>query len=380
MTCREIQNLLPGYRENHLSGEERSLIESHLTICSLCRRSLTDLKETERLLNHLEEVEPPAFFEQRIMSRIREEAAGNKSLLRKIFFPLYIKIPLQAMATVLIAVLAVYLYQKNEPEMRPMIPFSNPRIEQPQKSLQEAESPQPAKPTDKTTKAKPKKSDRLSKGPLPSTPGEGGTFPDKDQSHFAAAPPVTSGSGVADSLHKIRPQEEEKSAAGKPGAPVGALKEKEEFAQKPAMGGQPRFETQEPTRPGDMPEKGVKKKSEAADKGTVERRALLKSAPAPSSIARADKEYFRSIDLNLQVKDMGLAVSRLENLLNKTGARIIERTAGQDRAFFKVEMTYSNFTSLPNQLEEIGRVDFNKEALSPASDRVTVLIRISKLP
>jgi hypothetical protein len=379
MTCREIQDLLPGYWENHLSEEEKGLIANHLTICSLCRQSLIDLKETENLLNHLEEVEPPPFFEQRIMSRIREDAGKKKSLFRRIFFPTHIKIPLQVMATVLIAVLAVYLYQKNEPEIRPMIPFSTPPIEQPQKGLHEAESPQPAKPPYKIIKPEPGKSDQLSKAPLPSSPGGGGAFPPKDQSQFAPPPPVTSRGGVGDSAESARPKEDEKSASLKLGASIGALKEKEDYAQKPAMS-QPRFEAQEPSRTGDVPGKEGKKKSEVADKGMVEKKTLLKSSPAPAGTARADKEYSRTIDLNLQVKDMDQAFSHLENLLNKAGARVIERTASRDRGFLKVEMTYSNFTSIPNQLEEIGRVDFNKESPFSASDRVTLLIHISRFP
>ncbi len=66
----------------------------------------------------LEEVEPPPFFEQRIMSRVREEAGQKQGILRKLFYPLHIKIPIQALATLLVAVLAFYVYQKGEPEMK----------------------------------------------------------------------------------------------------------------------------------------------------------------------------------------------------------------------------------------------------------------------
>jgi hypothetical protein len=379
MTCREIQNLLPGYRENHLSEEERGLIESHLTLCSLCRQSLVDLKETEDLLNHLEEVEPPAFFEQRIMSRIREEAGGKKSLLRKIFFPIYIKIPLQAMATILITVLAVYIYQKNEPEMRPILSFPTQQSEQPQKNIHEAESPQPSKPPDSKIGVEPKKTGQLPKAPLPSSSASGEVFQNKDQSQFAAAPPAISRGGAGDSVELIRPKEDERLSVEKVGPPLGILREKEDFAQKQAMG-QPRFEVQEPTHPSDAQEKEGKKKSEVTDKGTIEKRALFKSPPAPASSVGAAKEYPRAIDLNLQVKDTELAVSRLENLLNKMGARVVERTSGRDSVLIKTEMPYSNFSPFLNQLEEIGRVNFNKENLSHPVERVTIQIHISKSP
>ena len=62
-------------------------------------------------MHGLEEVEPPPFFEQRIMSRVREEAGRKQGILRRLFYPLHIKVPIQALATILVAVLAFYVYQ-----------------------------------------------------------------------------------------------------------------------------------------------------------------------------------------------------------------------------------------------------------------------------
>ena len=69
----------------------------------------------------LGEVEPPPFLEQRIMSRIREEAGQKKGLLRRLFYPLHIKVPIQALASILIAVIGFYVYQTGEPEMKQIV-------------------------------------------------------------------------------------------------------------------------------------------------------------------------------------------------------------------------------------------------------------------
>jgi hypothetical protein len=263
--------------------------------------------------------------------------------------------------------------------MKPMISFPTHRSEQPQKNFHEAESPQPAKPSDSTIGVEPNKPGRSSKAPLPSGSAGSGTFSDKDQSQFAAAPPVTSKGGIGGSVEVIRPKEDEKSATGKAEGPPGLLKEKADFTQKSPMG-KPRTEEQEIPRPSDALEKEGRKKSEVAEKGVFERKPLLKSVPAPAAGLSTNKEYPKVMDLNLQVKEMGQAFNRLENLLNKVGAQVIERSAGGERAFIKTEMASSNFSSFLNQLEEIGRVDFKKETLFLPAERVTILIHIAKSP
>ena len=99
MMCSEIENRLPAYLEDLLSPEERKSIAGHLASCPHCSRAFADLKKAEELVHGLGELEPPPFFEERIMSRVREEAGQKQGILRKFFFPLHIKIPIQTLAT-----------------------------------------------------------------------------------------------------------------------------------------------------------------------------------------------------------------------------------------------------------------------------------------
>jgi hypothetical protein len=379
MNCQEIQNLLPGYWENLLSSEERSVIDSHLPLCPLCRRSLVDLKDTENLLKKLKEVEPPPFFEQRILSRVREEAGQKKGILQKLFFPIHIKIPIQAMATVLIAVLAVYIYQKNEPGMRPMASFSLPRSEQPQKGFQEAESPQSAKTPDSTNKVEPPKPRQSSTAPTPSIPNVGGAFTKKDQSQFAATPPAASRGGIGDSPELIRPKEDQNLAAEKAGTPIGTLRDKVDSVSKPVLS-KSRVDEQETTQPIDASEREGKKKSEVADKGGAEKGALLRSAPTPASSVSAKTEQRIVIDLNLQVKDTNQAVRQIEERLNLMGVRIIEKMDNGGRVLIRAEMVAPKFDLLKHHLESIGRVVLDKNTLDVQEGRVIVLIHIVTFP
>lgn len=116
MNCEEVQKYLSDFLDKNLDVEYGAAIRDHLAICSLCREETAGLAACQRLVSGLPEVEPPVGFTTRVMADVRE-AANPPSLWERLFLPLGIKIPLQATAVVLIAVLAAYIYQK-EPLQR----------------------------------------------------------------------------------------------------------------------------------------------------------------------------------------------------------------------------------------------------------------------
>ena len=116
MNCEEVQKYLSDFLDKSLDNERARAIEDHLAACSRCSEEMTSLAECQRLVSGLPAVELPLGFTNRVMARVRE-AANPPSLWERLFLPLRIKIPLQATAVVLIAVLAAYIYQK-EPLQR----------------------------------------------------------------------------------------------------------------------------------------------------------------------------------------------------------------------------------------------------------------------
>jgi hypothetical protein len=119
--CKDIENNLPLYLDNSLSGADKKDVEEHLKTCPQCTKALAQLSKTEALVNSLADVNPPPWFKQKIMARVREEAE-KKSFVQKLFYPLRIKIPVQVFATVCIAVLAVYIYRAGEEQMKEVVP------------------------------------------------------------------------------------------------------------------------------------------------------------------------------------------------------------------------------------------------------------------
>jgi hypothetical protein len=119
--CKDIENDLPLYDEGVLSAARKQVVEEHLACCAACRKELACLRKTSEMMDHLPAVEEPPWFQQKIMAGVREEA-GKKSFIQKWFYPLRIKIPVQIMATVVIAVLAVYIYRSGDEQVRQILP------------------------------------------------------------------------------------------------------------------------------------------------------------------------------------------------------------------------------------------------------------------
>lgn len=126
MNCAEVQRYLSDFLDKSLDNERVRAIEDHLAACSWCSEEMASLAECRRLVFGLPAVELPVGFTNRVMARVRE-AANPPNLWERLFLPLRIKIPLQATAVVLIAVLVVYIYQK-EPLQRESVVAVQPEI------------------------------------------------------------------------------------------------------------------------------------------------------------------------------------------------------------------------------------------------------------
>jgi hypothetical protein len=142
MDCREVQKKLSAFAEGVIPAGERRQITTHLKKCKGCRRDLADLKKTIRYIQQLEEVEPPAWFVQRIMAKVKDSAEKKQGIWQRFFVPLYIKIPLEAVALVCIVVGALYIFKSMEPEMRRAV---NP-METKARAPHTARAPQTEKP------------------------------------------------------------------------------------------------------------------------------------------------------------------------------------------------------------------------------------------
>jgi hypothetical protein len=111
MTCAEVQLLLSEYIEKSLDTIRLKAVESHLLACPGCRAETEGLMDCIRQISDLPLLDPPIGFTQRVMAHVRE-IETRPSWWRRILAPVRVSVPIQATALVLVAVLAVFLYQK----------------------------------------------------------------------------------------------------------------------------------------------------------------------------------------------------------------------------------------------------------------------------
>lgn len=140
--CHDIQKLLPLYEEGILADAEKQAVEDHLAQCADCRREMTFLQKADQLVKNLSSVDEPSWFQQRIMAQVREEA-GKKSFWQKWFSPLGVRVPVQIVATIVIAVLAVYIYRSGDDQVQRILPGALPPAMEDQVQRTPAPAPLP---------------------------------------------------------------------------------------------------------------------------------------------------------------------------------------------------------------------------------------------
>ncbi len=118
MECAGIRELLSEYIDGTLDAQARAAVEKHISICERCKEELASLSAMVEELGSLEEVKAPADFLEKIHERM-EPRFGFDWIVRKLFLPIRIKIPLElaAVATITILVFFVFNIQQAEKKM-----------------------------------------------------------------------------------------------------------------------------------------------------------------------------------------------------------------------------------------------------------------------
>ncbi len=128
MTCHDTREWLSAWRDGALTVEERADVDAHLAVCADCRQELERLRETVELLHAIAPVRAPSGFVDRVLAASRPEPWPRR-LVRRLFWPLPVKLPLEGAAVALVAVVAVYLYQQSpdlQQAARPDVSLSTP--------------------------------------------------------------------------------------------------------------------------------------------------------------------------------------------------------------------------------------------------------------
>ena len=116
MNCHDAREEFSDWVDEALTAEERARVDAHLAQCADCRKELERFRETVALLRRVERPRAPVGFVDRVLEAARP-APWHRRLLRRLFLPLSVKLPAEVAALLLVAGLAVYVFQRT-PELQ----------------------------------------------------------------------------------------------------------------------------------------------------------------------------------------------------------------------------------------------------------------------
>ena len=351
MSCKDIERKLSAYLEGIVSSEEKKQIENHLSSCQMCRRAFEELKRTVALVKGLEQVESPPWFTQKIMSRVRAEQESKKNIIQRLFYPLHIKVPLEAFATVLIAVAAVYLFRANEPEMKRIhVPTATEEAVSKDES-----SKQPAEPKGDTTIA----GGKVALEGVPKLQKQKDVTRDKGQLE-------------KEGKEELKQKIASPSVSETPSPPVLGMKK--EAPEKPSGSSELSTQHAQAYRQSPAPA-GTEQEADSATRAPargekVDRRA----SPAAPPITELSVTKPAAIEVTLQTRDAKASSRDVENILNQLGAQNIKKESLQSTEILTAELQVEKRQELLEKLKLLGEV--KAKGLPPEHAKETIKIRI----
>jgi Putative zinc-finger len=111
MTCHDARELFSARVDGALTDDERRGLDAHLAGCPECRRELARFEATVALLHAVPPARAPVGFVGRVLDAARP-APWTARLRRRLFSPLALRRPIEVTVVALVALTAVYLYER----------------------------------------------------------------------------------------------------------------------------------------------------------------------------------------------------------------------------------------------------------------------------
>ncbi len=104
MDCHDIKERLSEYIDGMLSDEEASMVKDHLAYCTDCKDTYESMLRIIEHMSQMERIEEPEAFLENVRARL-ERRFSFKGLIRRLFVPIRVKIPLELAGVVAAALL-----------------------------------------------------------------------------------------------------------------------------------------------------------------------------------------------------------------------------------------------------------------------------------
>jgi hypothetical protein len=341
MDHNDIRHRLSEYIDGSVTAEERAKLEEHLMTCSACSDALRELQKTIEHIKSVEEVEPPVWMTQKIMARVRPGAEEKKSLFQRFFFPLSVKLPIQAVAVLFLTVTAFYIYRNIQ-----SAPISS---EAPVQEFEAGKEPPPAPALrDKREEPKTSKDASAPAKKVPQAPEYKAL--DMKLEYEKPAPPVALGKAV-----------ESAPAAAKPFEPA----RKGQEGQSDEMPKEPRASANK--QEASAPAMGLTAGREPRMEGT----ALAGKAKA----AMAEGGAENAVDLTMKVREFDTAEKEIAMAVTAFGGKIIKTAPSVDKSVILVSINRDKFAEFLSKVKTIG--DVKERVPTPIGREGHLTIRIT---
>ena len=410
MTCHEARDLYSAMLDEALDAGERAAVEAHVAGCAECARELERFRRTVSLVRAAGSVRAPVGFVDRVLAAARP-TPWYRRLARWRFWPLRVKIPLQAAAVVLVSGAAVYVFQHT------------PELQQAARQEAPVAAPTPTPPVTPVPPALP--GNRGAPATMPGPPGApataagvGSVEPAKRAAERAgpaappspgaklAQPPAEPGeTASADAARSVAKRLED--GAGKTSEPTALARQNKEAERRaepesPASGGARVERRAEPTAPqaadqatrdrvlpsvlSDAPPAREPGASTREEKAKAPAAAPPPAGPADGRLqgpSRARQDAMTpltspasaDVAARLAAADPALALRGLSDLLERAGGREVGRRADGDTAAIDVVVPRERYAEFVRGLAQLGRLSLEREAATlPGLVRVALRI------
>ena len=141
MECAKIKDLLSEYIDGTLDAQTKALVDEHLLACPECNEELASLKTLIRELGSVESIKAPDDFLEKLHERLEPRFSFRK-IMRILFVPGRIKIPLEfATATAMAVLIFSILYIQQPEKMIQGVPENSTHVKVTEKTSMDTVSP-----------------------------------------------------------------------------------------------------------------------------------------------------------------------------------------------------------------------------------------------
>jgi hypothetical protein len=349
MTCAENRERLSALLDGELARDEQARVEAHLASCPECSGELASLARMLGMLHALPAERAPIGFVDRVLAAARP-TPWYARIARRLVQPWRVKLPLEAAALIVVALGAVYVFQKT-PELQQAARHEAPAPRPP--AVPESATQPPAPQSEPAAKPPERKQEPVrpatAPAPPPAAPSKSATRAESPTLESAmkeeGAPPGKSGEKDPSGANLMKD-------AARPDSPPEADKVREKKAA---------------TGPTDTPS--------ASQEAQPEARSRRLGRVAPSAPSAARQMVAPDASGRLSVGDREAADRALADLRARLGATEAFRRDAADGVLVEVVVPRTAFADFARGLSGIGRWTWDRDPTTlPEQVRLQILL------